>query len=122
LQLLEKYAIIKLSQKGVFDVFELILMVFVGLLFLFLGWSIWKKEQITLIHSYHYQKVSEENKKDYTEEMGKSIIFIGIGILLTGIIDFITRTSYGWLFFTIFFILGFVKIFKAQKKYNNGMF
>ena len=33
-----------------------------------------EKEQITLIISYHYQKVSEENKKYYTEEIGKSII------------------------------------------------
>ena len=97
-------------------------MVFFGLLFLFLGWRIWKQEQITLIHSYHYQKVSEENKKAYTQEIGKSIIFIGIGMLLTGIIDFITKTVYGWLFFTIFFILGFMKMFKAQKKYNDGMF
>lgn len=104
------------------NLFELILMVFLGLLFLFLGWNIWKKEQITLIHSYHYKKVSEEDKKDYTEEMGKSIIFIGIGMILTGIINFITKTSYGWLIFTICFIAGFLKIFKAQKKYNNGIF
>lgn len=93
-----------------------------GLLFIFLGCRIWKKEQITLIHSYHYKKVSEENKKNYTKEIGRSIVFIGIGMLLTGIVDFITKTSYGWLFFTIFFILGFIKIFKTQKKYNDGMF
>jgi preprotein translocase subunit Sss1 len=97
-------------------------MVFLGLLFLFLGRRIWKKEQITLIHSYHYKKVSKENKKDYTEEIGKSIIIIGIGMLATGIIDYITKMVYGWLFLTIFFILGFIKIFKAQKKYNDGMF
>ncbi len=104
------------------NLLELILSVFIGLLFLFLGWRIWKKEQITLIHSYHYTKVSEEDKKDYTEEMGKSIILIGIGSTLAGIIDFITNTAYGWLFFIIFFILGFIKIFKAQKKYNDGIF
>ena len=101
---------------------ELILMVFLGLLFLFLGLRIWKKEQITLIHSYHYKKVSEEDKSDYTKEIGKSIIFIGIGMLLTGIIDFITKTVYGWLFFTIFSLLGFIKMFKAQKRYNDGIF
>lgn len=75
-----------------------------------------------MIHSYHYQKVSEENKKDYTEEIGKSIIFIGIGMLLTGIIDFNTKTVYGWLFFTIFLILGFIRMFQAQRKYNDGIF
>lgn len=102
--------------------FVLILMVFLGLLFLYLGWRIWKREEITLIHSYHYKKVSEEDKKAYTEEMGKLIIFIGIGMILTGAIDFITKTSYGWLIFTICFIVGFLKMFKAQKKYNNGIF
>ncbi len=101
---------------------ELILMVSIGLLFLFLGWLIWKKEQITLIHSYHYTKVSEEDKTNYTEEMGKSMIYIGIGSLLAGIIDFITKTGYGWLFFTMFFILGSIKMFKAQKRYNGGIF
>lgn len=102
--------------------FEFALMVLLGLLFLYLGWRIWKREEITLIISHHHQKVSEEDKKYYTEEMGKSIIFIGIGMVLTGIIDFITKTVYGWLFFSIFFILGFIKMFQAQKKYNDGMF
>ncbi len=75
-----------------------------------------------MIHSYHYKKVSHENKKAYTEEIGKSIFFIGIGNLLTGIVDFFTKTAYGWMFFTIFFILAFMKMFKAQRKYNDGMF
>mgnify|MGYP003760133293 CR=1 FL=1 len=97
-------------------------MLSLGLLFLFLGWRIWKKEQITLIISYHYQKVSEENKKYYTEEIGKSIIFMGIGMLLTGIINFISKRVFGWLFFTIFITLGFIKLLKAQKKYNDGIF
>lgn len=102
--------------------FELVLMVVLGLLFLYLGWCIWKRKEITLIHSYHYKKVSEEDKKDYTEEMGKSIIVLGIGMILTGIIDFITNTVYGWLFFTIFFIFGIIKMVKAQKRYNRGIF
>ena len=102
--------------------FGLVLMVFSGLLFLYLGWRIWKKEEINLIISHHHQKVSEEDKKDYTEEIGKSIILIGIGMMLTGSIDFITKTAYGWLFFTIFSILAFLKMFRAQKKYNDGIF
>ena len=102
--------------------FELILMVSLGLLFLFLGWRIWKKEEITLIHTYHYTKVSEEDKKDYTEQIGKSIILMGIGMILTGIIDYFSETSYGWLFFTIFVVFATIKMVKAQKKYNNGIF
>lgn len=102
--------------------FELILMMFLGFLFLILGWRIWKKEQITLIHSYHYTKVSEDDKKFYTEKMGKGIIVVGIGMILTGIIDFITNTSYGWIFFGICFVWGFIIILRAQKNYNGGLF
>lgn len=104
------------------NLFELILMFILGLIFLYLGWRIWKREQITLIHSYHYTKVSEEDKRSYTEVMGKSLIFIAIGLVLTGVTGFITKTSYGWIFFIIFFILAFIKMSKAQKKYNNGWF
>ena len=75
--------------------FKLVLTTIPGCIFLILGWRIWKKEQITLIHSYHYKKVSESDKKYYTEKIGKGIIVIGIGILTTGIIDFATNTLYG---------------------------
>lgn len=102
--------------------FELALTTMLGCVFLILGWCIWKKEQITLIHSYHYKKVSELDKKYYTEQMGKGIIVIGIGILLTGIIDFVTNTLYGWIFFGIGFVWGFAIIILAQKKYNGGIF
>ena len=101
---------------------ELIIMLVVGGIFLFLGWRIWKKEQITLIHSYHYTKVSETDKKAYTEKMGKGIIIIGIGMIITGAVDFLISTSYGWIFFGIGFVWGFVIMIAAQKKYNGGMF
>lgn len=34
-----------------------------ALLFFVLGYLVWIKEKITLFHSYHYDKVAEENKK-----------------------------------------------------------
>lgn len=101
---------------------ELVIMIVSGGIFLILGWRIWKKEQITFIHSYHYTKVSEIDKKAYTEKMGKGIIIIGIGMIFTGTIDFLTNTSYGWIFFGIGFVWGFVIMIAAQKKYNGGMF
>lgn len=102
--------------------FELILTIIIGLIFIFLGWRIWKKEQITLIHDYHYTNVIEENKKPYTEKMGKACTIMGIGIMLTGIIDFISKTAYGWICFGIFFASGLTMMFIAQKKYNGGLF
>ena len=105
---------------------ELILMMLillpVGLSFIFIGWRIWKKEQITLIHDYHYTRVAEKDKKSYTEKMGKACIIMGIGmILMMGIINFTSKIAYGVIFFGIFFIWGLVMIFMAQKKYNGGL-
>ncbi|PKM95614.1 MAG: DUF3784 domain-containing protein [Firmicutes bacterium HGW-Firmicutes-1] len=102
--------------------FELVLMIFLGALFDYIGWQIWKKEHITLIHSYHYTKVKDKDKKPYTKAMGKAVITMGTGMILTGLIDFITGTSYGWIFFGIFFLLGFIMMLIAQKKYNGGLF
>ena len=38
---------------------------FFVILFLVLGYLVWIKEKITLFHSYHYDKVTEENKKAF---------------------------------------------------------
>ena len=102
--------------------FEFILMIIIGLFFIFLGWRIWKKEQITLIHDYHYTKVTERNKKPYTEKVGKACSIMGIEMILIGIIDFISVTAYGWICFGIFFVWGLIMMFIAQKKYNGGLF
>lgn len=102
--------------------FELILLLVAGSLFVFLGWRIWKKEQITLIHDYHYTKVTQTDKKPYTEKMGKATILMGTGMFLTGIIDFVSNTTYGWIAFGICFALGLIIMVLAQIKYNHGIF
>ena len=102
--------------------FSLSLMIIVGLIFIFIGWRIWKKEQINLIHAYHYKKVSENDKKLYTEKMGKAFILMGIGMISTEIINFVTNTNFGWMAFIISFVWGTTIIVKAQKKHNNGLF
>ncbi len=102
--------------------FVLIFLVAIGGLLISLGYLIWKKEKINLIHSYHYTRVANSDKSAYTEKMGKGIILIGIGCALTGLICFITNTFYGWFLFVLFFVWGFVIIGKAQKKYNGGLF
>ena len=101
--------------------FELIFLILLGLIFIFIGLRIWKKEQITLIHDYHYTRVAEKDKKSYTEEMGKACIIMGIGMIMLGIIDFISKAAYGWICFVIFFIWGLIMMFMAQKKYNGGV-
>ena len=102
--------------------FELISLIPMGLIFNLVGWRIWKKEQITLIHNYHYMKVAKKDQKPYTEKIGKACMVIGWGMILTGMIDFITNTFYGWVVFGTFFICGIIIMIITQKKYNGGLF
>lgn len=101
---------------------ELIIINMLGLIFIYLGLIIWKKEKISIIHSYHYKKVKECDRKAYTEMMGKGILIMGIGMLFTGIVDYITKTTNGWFLFAAFSIVGVLIMLRAQKKYNNGVF
>ncbi len=101
---------------------ELIVLPILGVVFIYLGYLIWKKEKISLIHSYHYTKVKEQDKKAYTQLMGKGVLLMGIGMILTGVIDYVTKTAYGWFVFGFFFIIGFIIITIAQKRYNGGLF
>lgn len=89
---------------------------------MFIGWRIWKREQITLIHAHHYKRVAEKDKKAYTERMGKAVMLIGTGIILMAAVDSITGTVYGWTAFGVCFVWGMVIMLKAQKKYNGGLF
>ncbi len=102
--------------------FELVFMIAIGTLFCVFGWKIWKKEQIMLIHGYHHTKVKESDKKAYTNLMGKAMLLIGVGMYLTGIIDFITFTFYGWIAFGVSFIGALIIMILAQKRYNKGIF
>lgn len=68
---------------------------FFVILFLVLGYLVWIKEKITLFHSYHYDKVTEENKKAFCKISGIGLIVIGIGVLVAGIICSVTNSMWG---------------------------
>ena len=101
---------------------ECMIMILVGLLCMLMGILLWKKQQISLIHAYHYKKVKEKDKKAYTTMMGKGLIMIGAGCLSSGIFNYITKTAGGWILFGMAFGYGFMLMAKAQKKYNRGFF
>lgn len=102
-------------------VFEVILFGLIGLLVGYMGWCIWKKQRIELIHNYHYKNVSDSNKKPYTEQVGKALMLIGVGVVIGEIVIQFNKT-YGLMCFGICFIMAFRKLHKAQKKYNGSWF
>ena len=90
-----------------------------ALVFIYLGYLMWKKEKITLLHSYHYDKVAEENKKAFCKLSGIGLIVIGIGVLLAGIICSATSSMWGGIAIAIGFLFGLVMLIYAGIKYNR---
>ncbi|MGL6293345.1 hypothetical protein [Eubacterium aggregans] len=66
-------------------VFILILILSLSALFFFLGYRLWAKGQITIIHDYHYTRMKESDKKAYTKVMGVALWIMGLGIGAGGI-------------------------------------
>jgi len=94
----------------------------VALLFIVLGWQIWIKEKIELIHSYHYERV--EDKKGYTKAMGIMVFLVGVVLFvdaLLAVFNLFPVTILGAILIGTLFIMTIVLIV-IQGKYNGGMF
>ena len=90
-----------------------------ALVFVYLGFLIWEKEKITLLHSYHYDKVSPSDKKVFCKMSGCGVIFVGIGLLATAIIIGITDSPLGFIAFALGFVAGLALLIYAGIKYNR---
>lgn len=96
-----------------------IIVAVVGFVCVVLGCLLWKKEKISLLHDYHYDKVSEENKTAFCTLAGLGIIFVGIGLLLTAVILCITDSAWSFIAFVIGFAVGVALLLYAGNKYNS---
>lgn len=91
----------------------------VGILITVLGWLIWKKEKINLMHDYHVNKVSVENKQAFCKLSGIGLVVIGLGLLISGIILGLTDSPFSFVCFAVCFIAGLVMLITAGRKYNR---
>ena len=91
----------------------------VGVLLAVFGWLIWKKEKITLLHDYHTDKVTPENRKAFCTLSGIGILVIGIGLLITAVLLGVTDSAASFLCFAAAFIAGLALLILAGKKYNR---
>ena len=96
-----------------------IILIFIGIICTILGYLMWKKEKISLLHSYHYDKVSVEDKKAFCTISGIGIILIGLGLLITGIIVGITDSALSFIAFAIGFVVGLIMLVYAGFRYNR---
>lgn len=91
----------------------------VGVVLIVLGWLIWKKEKITLLHDYHVDKVSQENKPTFCKLSGIGVFIMGISLLITTVILGITDSTLSFISFAVGFIAGISMLIIAGQKYNR---
>ena len=92
----------------------------VGAICTVLGVLLWKKQMVSFLHDYHYKHVKKEDIHAYTRQMGIGLIIIGAGIIITGLFNLVD-SSLWWIPLLAGFVLGFVVITMAQKKYNGSV-
>ena len=98
----------------------LIIDMIVGLSCIILGVLLWKKQMVSLLHSYHYKNVKEEDIPAYTRQIGIGLIMIGAGICITGLLN-LAYSDLWWIPLGGGFVIGFVVLYKAQMKYNGSV-
>lgn len=96
-----------------------IIVAVMGLVFITLGFLMWKKEKITLLHSYHYEKVTPNDKKDFCKLSGWGVISVGAGLVVTAVIIGITDSALGFIAFAFGFVVGLALLIYAGAKYNR---
>ena len=92
----------------------------VAILFIVLGIMIWKKERIELLHEYHMKRVPPKDKAPFCTLSGIGILIIGISLLLTAIILWITDSALSFILFAIGFAVGLTMLIMAGLKYNRN--
>ncbi len=84
---------------------------------------------ISSLHWYHRQRVTEENRKPFGKLVGLGTLIIGVAIIVFGALLFIfekTQLEFLVIIGTVELILGLIVgmiiSFYAMKKYNHGIF
>ena len=84
---------------------------------------------ISMLHSYHRKRVTEEDILPFGKRVGAGMIIVGIAIIIFSALSAITLKTDNQLFtvigvavMLIGMVAGFALIFHAMKKYNKGIF
>ena len=90
----------------------------VGLALVIIGCLIRKKEMISLLHSYHYDNVSKENKKAFCTLSGIGLLVMGISLLISAVVFAVTESVLSFSIFALGFAVGLALLITAGKRYN----
>ena len=96
-----------------------VMFMLLSLVFIRLGWQIWKKQKMDLIINTHCDKVSEENKKAYCALAGIGVFVMGVGFGLSGICAVLLQSVYVFIPMTVGLVSGLALLISAGIKYNR---
>lgn len=85
-----------------------------------LGFLIWKKRMLSILHEYHYKNVKSDDIPAYTRQIGIGLLVIGAGLIVTGVFELI-GLSFWWAPMSAGFVIGLIVMYKAQKRYNGSV-
>ena len=88
-----------------------------------------RKGNISLLHSYHRKRVSEEDRLPFGKAVGLGMIIIGLALMIMGILSFVASSlqkgiyaNIGTVILIAGLIVGLGISFYAMIKYNKGIF
>ena len=100
----------------------------VGVVCIFLGISN-MRGNISTLHSYHRNRVKEEDKIPFGKLVGLGTIIIGVALMIFGILSLLATVlqqaiylTIGYVVFIVGLLIGLGIIFFAMNKYNKGIF
>ena len=84
---------------------------------------------ISSLHWYHRQRVTEENRKPFGKLVGLGTLIIGLSMIVFGVLFLIFEKTQltafvviGVIELIVSIIVGMIISFYAMKKYNGGLF
>jgi transcriptional regulator with XRE-family HTH domain len=112
-----------LSVASTENITEFIVLLVVGILLFAAGFAI-RKGHISILHSYHYRKVTD--REGYCNAMGKTQMLMSIPVIVSSFgslfpsVEIVESAGTVILFLGLF--VGCIFIFRHQYKYNGGIF
>lgn len=107
---------------------ESIATVIIGVIIIIIG-IINRKGNVSMLHSYHRKRVSDDDMLPFGKMVGLGMIIIGIGLIITGGLLFASTLLKEDIYSTLAtaisivgLVIGSIIAFYAMIKYNKGIF
>ena len=96
-----------------------VILIVLGLIFIWLGYNVWIKQNINLIIVYHMDKVSEDNKPAFCRLSGLGLFVMGCGFIASGIWTIVSGALLSFIPMTVGIVVGIILLISTGVKYNK---